>query len=37
MKCAENKCKYFVDNIWCEIFEEISIGMKCYGAFEPKE
>lgn len=34
MKCQENRCKHFIDGIWCEVFEEIPMEMNCYGAFE---
>ena len=34
MKCQENRCKHFIDDIWCEVFEEIPIGENCYGAFK---
>ena len=37
MKCQENRCKHFIDGIWCEVFEDIPMGKNCYGAFEPIE
>ena len=37
MKCVKNKCKHYINDVWCEVFEEITDGMNCFGAFEPKE
>lgn len=35
MKCMENKCKHYIDNCWCDVFEMVvSSSMNCYGAFE---
>lgn len=34
MKCAKNKCKHYIDDVYCEVFKEVSAEMRCYGAFE---
>lgn len=37
MKCKKNKCKHYIDNCFCSIFNEITDHMSCYGGFEPME
>ena len=36
MKCQENNCEHYKDDCWCEIFDEYTKCMNCYGAFKPK-